>query len=1852
MSYIRETDGRSDPATPEREAVATSRHDPATAAEWLERARASRRRGDHRAALESCDAALGAAPGRPEAQLERAWTLCDLGRLDEAAGVYRAALEQVPRHAMALAGLGRVARRAGDLARALGHFEAALGVQPRAAYPRVALGETLRDLGRLDEAETAFLAVIEVKPDHVGSMVQLAELARRRGDPAAAIAWFEKALALEPANRRLRDALAECSGKANGAPLDQPNGVTALPSRAAGLEPANAAPPAARCQQPDDLGSLLAIAQVAQREQDWAKAAEYLDRCATRFPADGSAPKWRLGQAWALYKIDRLPEAEAAFRSALSVMPDDPSVLDGLARSLMRQGRLAEAVPFWDALVATSAAPLHADLIMMRARCLEQAGRLDEAEAALHAVLEAKPDQVGCMMSLAELARGRGDLAAAVSWFEQVRALDPRQTGLHARLGECLRDLGRLDEAEAAYRRALIDAGDAVPLLLALGEIERRRGDTEAALGWFEKVAAARPDLPIHRLRVGDLLQTLGRFDEAEAVYRLVLEVSPENVAALFGMGLIEKTRHNFGAALSHFQAVARLAPEHRRVRLLMVGVLNGLCRYEEAEAVLAAIPPREGGPDIELELRRFEHHCLLLRFPEALAQFAAWGGHAGLPDGAVINAVRLHASLGRWSDVLDLVEQRVIGAGWPGRHAALCEPIGRAARALRQHRRAIALVDALPDAARSQEMLALRDQLLEELRLVALIDPHAETHEATPGEAIGDAFRAARLARYAEALGRREAGRPDLQIFSCTDGGYLIGTCVSICSLLRHNMESLGRFRITVYCADDALDLAAVALAQIGAAFGVSIEVRPSRSLVPAGNDFRTGWGLFAAGQQLSEAAYYRIYAARRFIEERQADRALYIDSDICVFGGLAALADFDLDGRPLGARLDTAGLATIRRAADLLGVGPDSYFNSGVLLLDLRHPELPGLLDRAVEIAVTQPTRLTFLDQCALNLAFRGRFQPLPGRFNAYLRASDETGVSPADATIIHFLSAPKPWDPMYGSGHCLPWLDEFSAMSRLVDARLLRRLLAPLYPAPAAAEAEPPQAAAPVAGEMRINWRPILAPMLRAVGARLEQAEAPRDLLDLVDAARAEPLALAAISRLVDGLRRASRRDEAEPLLRALAEHVPGSPVGPAGLAGYATIDRRDREALGWWNLALANTKRPQPAWEAARASILARGGQWQEAVEAWDRAIGQAGAEPDRQWVSAWISALFNLGRNDEALAALDSPGGRRLLGQWRTWQRLNCLIALGRIDEARRLADAALAESGDAEELRIVFEQSGRLWEGWPRTRRLLDLLERTRRSAADEDPAMVELRLRVQCALGDREGLTAGLDRIPAEKLGERARALASVAKTWRDPLHPDFTRPKVFGIGLARTGTTSLSDALTTLGLNAAHWLHPVTRQILAREDSHLFDAVIDTPAALAFERDYYRFPNAKFVYTVRPIDDWEHSFTTHLARWWGVQGFAAAEMFRNPNHYFDPAFKDINQTLYFNHASFREAYLAHDRRVRRFFADKPRDRFLELDVFAGDGWAELCRFLDRPVPPTPYPWRNTGLRRKPPAAPVAPSNRPGAEAEIVMSLQTGAKFPFVIDRSRKGPPGFVLGVRKCGTSLLSMLLKQLAKLNNRPMIELSHRFFVGNVREVDWTHDRALREAIHPGHLYGTFRLFPRGLAGFEPFDQAPKLLIVRDPRDALVSEYFSMAYSHPIPEGGAGEGGASGMLRELRLRTQRRDIDSSVILQAPNLLRAFEGFREALEAPGTVLVKYEDYIFRKRELVRLLAEMFNLAVSTAELEEMMGWADQRPAAEDPRAFVRKVTPGDHREKLRPETIAQLDEMLAPAMELYGYR
>ncbi len=181
----------------------------------------------------------------------------------------------------------------------------------------------------------------------------------------------------------------------------------------------------------------------------------------------------------------------------------------------------------------------------------------------------------------------------------------------------------------------------------------------------------------------------------------------------------------------------------------------------------------------------------------------------------------------------------------------------------------------------------------------------------------------------------------------------------------------------------------------------------------------------------------------------------------------------------------------------------------------------------------------------------------------------------------------------------------------------------------------------------------------------------------------------------------------------------------------------------------------------------------------------------------------------------------------------------------------------------------------------------------------------------------------------------------------------------KIFGIGLSKTGTTTLYSALQVLGHRTATYRHMKNlglSQWLSGDFSEdylvQFNAATDLPIGTYFRELDQRYPGSKFILTLRPVDSWVSSIERQFKA--------------NPDPKGDMN-RDVRMATYgvstFNEERFRRVFLEHNAAVQDYFADRPDD-FLTLDLFSGQGWDELCDFLNTPVPDVEFPSVKPGFK------------------------------------------------------------------------------------------------------------------------------------------------------------------------------------------------------------------------------------------------------------------------------------------------
>ena len=160
------------------------------------------------------------------------------------------------------------------------------------------------------------------------------------------------------------------------------------------------------------------------------------------------------------------------------------------------------------------------------------------------------------------------------------------------------------------------------------------------------------------------------------------------------------------------------------------------------------------------------------------------------------------------------------------------------------------------------------------------------------------------------------------------------------------------------------------------------------------------------------TSTAYFRLLIPRIFKDK--ADSVLYLDCDIMVLGNLAALAETNLADYHLAAVRDAHGEALLKNHYCPFYAGVRDYFNSGVMVLNVRKLNADAIPDKALSFLKDHSKELNIPDQDVLNILCADTWLPLDTRWNTQVdRNAPRMNPQPE---VVHYIMRFKPWHFSY--------------------------------------------------------------------------------------------------------------------------------------------------------------------------------------------------------------------------------------------------------------------------------------------------------------------------------------------------------------------------------------------------------------------------------------------------------------------------------------------------------------------------------------------------------------------------------------------------------------------------------------------------------------------------------------------------------------------------------------------------------------------------------------------------------------------------------------------------------------------
>jgi tetratricopeptide (TPR) repeat protein len=196
-------------------------------------------------------------------------------------------------------------------------------------------------------------------------------------------------------------------------------------------------------------------------------------------------------------------------------------------------------------------------------------------------------------------------LEEAVAAFRRAIALQPDFAGAYLNFGRALKRQNKLDEAVGAYRQTIALQPNYSAAYHNLGLVLLDQNKLEEAVAAFRRAIALQPDFAGDYWNLGRALYRQNKLDEAVGAYRQAIALQPNYSAAYHNLGLVLLAQSKLEEADAAFRrAIALHPPDLGQSYYCLGNALRGQRKLDEAVAAYRKA--------IDLSPDHAEAHCNL----------------------------------------------------------------------------------------------------------------------------------------------------------------------------------------------------------------------------------------------------------------------------------------------------------------------------------------------------------------------------------------------------------------------------------------------------------------------------------------------------------------------------------------------------------------------------------------------------------------------------------------------------------------------------------------------------------------------------------------------------------------------------------------------------------------------------------------------------------------------------------------------------------------------------------------------------------------------------------------------------------------------------------------------------------------------------------------------------------------------------------------------------------------------------------------------------------------------------------------------------------------------------------------
>ncbi len=241
-----------------------------------------------------------------------------------------------------------------------------------------------------------------------------------------------------------------------------------------------------------------------------------------------------------------------------------------------------------------------------------------------------------------------------------------------------------------------------------------------------------------------------------------------------------------------------------------------------------------------------------------------------------------------------------------------------------------------------------------------------------------------------------------------------------------------------------------------------------------------------------------------------------------------------------------------------------------------------------------------------------------------------------------------------------------------------------------------------------------------------------------------------------------------------------------------------------------------------------------------------------------------------------------------------------------------------------------------------------------------------------------------------------------------------------------------------------------------------------------------------------------------------------------------------------------------------------------------------------------------------------------------------------------------------KCASSFMRKLLIKLATKGNYALNDYANAIWhLGNKLDIAQDKKNFLVQFLENNYdrlfykkneIYGPLR-FP---IDFPTRNTFKHIFFLRDPRDVIVSSYYSFGFTHSLP---ANDKGKKSVLAN-REEIQQKGIDQYAIDFADELVERYNGFKNLKEnCDSFIYLKYDDFTNNTKNFILNLSTYLNVSLTNNEIELLCAEAAPVQKNIQKESHKRSGKSGQYINELKPETIVILNSKFTNTLKYWEF-